>query len=62
MASPPVLTPGGTTGFNITTFRKKAATTTYQAMKFIPMIEDYGMKLGTTGTVRKTQRLSTTVL
>ena len=57
-----VLTPGTTNGFNLTTFRKKAATATYQEMKFIPMIEDYGMKLGTTGTVRKAQRLTSTVL
>ena len=62
MATPPSITPGGTTGWNITTFRKKIAPATYQEMVFIPMIEDYGMKLGTTGTIRKAQRMVTTVL
>jgi hypothetical protein len=57
-----VLDPSGTPGFNITTFRKKAAPATYQEMVFIPMIEDYGMRLGTTGTVRKAARMTSTVL
>ena len=48
-----VMSPGAITGFNLTTFAKRAAPATYQEMIFIPMVEDYGMKVGTTGTVQE---------
>ncbi len=57
-----VMSPGAITGFNLTTFAKRAAPATYQEMIFIPMVEDYGMKVGTTGTVRKALRLTASVL
>ena len=57
-----VLVPGTHTGFNITTYTRKAAPATYQEMVFIPMIEDYGMKLGGTGTILKAARISSSVL
>ena len=57
-----VLVPGTHTGFNFTSFKKGAAEATYQDMVFIPFIEDYGMKLGTTGTMRKAARMTSSVL
>jgi hypothetical protein len=57
-----IIVPGTQTGWNITTYRKKAAPATYQEMVFIPMVEDYGMKPGTVGTVPKAARVASAVL
>jgi hypothetical protein len=57
-----IIVPGTHTGWNITTYRRKAAPATYQEMVFIPMCEDYGMKLGGTGTVPKAARVASAVL
>lgn len=62
MASPPILTPSGTTGFNLQTWTDTAEPSTYQKMVAIPIIEDYGKRLMGTGNIRKTARVTSTVL
>ena len=61
MASPPVLTPSGTTGFNIQKWQRTAEEATYQKMKFIPTIEE-GDRLYHTLNIRKHARVSSTSL
>jgi len=52
-----VVVPGTNTGFNLNTYKRGAEAATYQKMKFIPRIEDYGMRLYGTGNVRKWARM-----
>jgi hypothetical protein len=54
--------PGTHTGFNITTYKRGAESATYQKMVAIPIVDDYMEKLGTTGTIRKWARGSSSVL
>lgn len=56
MASPPVLTPSGTTGFNRQTWPDTAEGTTYQKMVAIPMFDEYPGRLLNRGNIRKQAR------
>lgn len=57
-----VLTPGGTTGWNLQSWKNGFEMTTYQRYVVIPILEDYGKRLYGTGNVRKHARVSGTVL
>lgn len=62
MASPPILTPSGTTGFNVTDYRRGFDEATYQRMNWTPTISDYGGRISNSGTVRKKKRVTGTTL
>lgn len=62
MASPPVLTPSGTTGLNRQSWMDGFDDATYQRMGFIPTISTYPGRLLNTGNVRKLARVSGTTL
>jgi hypothetical protein len=62
MASPPVLTPGGTTGFNRQSWQDSIEGATYQRQEFIPTIDEYAAKLLNTGNVRKYGRATASTL
>jgi hypothetical protein len=53
-----VVVPGTHTGFNLNSYKRGADGATYQKMKAIPKIEDYGMRLYGTGNVRKWARMT----
>lgn len=62
MASPPVLTPSGTTGFNRQSWQDGIEATTYQRMAFIPTIDEYPGRVLNTGNIRKHARASGSTL
>lgn len=57
-----VVVPGTHTQFNLNSYKRGAEGATYQKMKAIPKIEDYGMRLYGTGNVRKWARLTGSTL
>lgn len=57
MASPPILTPSGTTGFNLQSWQRGFEEATYQKKVFIPTIDDYGLRPYGIGNVRKKRRM-----
>jgi hypothetical protein len=61
MASPPILTPGGTTGWNKEVWERTIEPATYQKMKFIPLI-DTGERLLNKLHIRKHARVSASTL
>jgi|SRR6185369_5830284 len=56
MASPPILTPSGTTGFNRQTWADTIEGTTYQKMVAIPSFDEYPGRILNQGNVRKQGR------
>lgn len=56
MASPPVLTPGGTTGFNRQTWQATIEDATHQRMVAIPTWDEYPGRILNQGNVRKAAR------
>ena len=62
MASPPVLSPSGTTGFNRQSWMDGFEEPTYQKTVFIDSIQVYPGRLMNVGNVRKEARVSATVL
>jgi hypothetical protein len=61
MASPPILTPSGTNGWNIQKWQRVIEDATYQKMKMIPVIDE-GDRLYGQLNIRKKARVSATVL
>jgi len=61
MASPPILTPTGTTGWNFTKTAKTIEAATYQEMVMVPLIEEAERLYGGL-TIRKAARVAGTVL
>lgn len=62
MASPPVLTPSGTTGFNRQTWADTIEAPTFQRMVAIPTFDEYPGRVLNTGNIRKAARTSGTTL
>ena len=62
MASPPILSPSGTTGWNRTSYKAGFEDATYDEMTFTDAIADYGTRLLGGGVVRKHARASGSVL
>ena len=62
MASPPVLSPSGTTGFNRQSWQDTVEGATYQKMAFIPTVDEYPGRLMNVGNVRKNARVAGTTL
>ncbi len=56
MASPPILTPGSTTGFNRQTWRDTIEGATFQKMVAIPAFDEYPGRILNQGNVRKQSR------
>ena len=62
MASPPVLTPSGTTGFNRETWQNNLEQPTYQRMVAIPTFDEYPGRVLNVGHIRKHARATATTL
>lgn len=62
MASPPVLTPGGTTGWNLQRWQKTFEFATYQEFVLIPLIDEGDGRLYGAYNVRKHARVGGTAL
>lgn len=62
MASPPVLTPSGTTGFNRQTWADGFEDATYQKMVGIPTFDEYPGRVLNVGNVRKKARATGSTL
>ena len=62
MASPPVLTPTGTTGFNRQSWQDTVEAATYQKIMFADTIDEYPGKLLNLGNVRKYARAAASTL
>jgi len=62
MASPPVITPTGTTGFNRSSWQDSIEGATYQRQEFVPTIDEYSGKLLNLGNVRKYARATASTL
>lgn len=61
MASPPVLSPSGTTGWNLQKWQRTVEETTYQKMVFIPIIDEGDRPFGLLN-IRKHARVSSSTL
>lgn len=61
MATPPILTPLGTTGWNIQKWQRTVENATYQKMKMVPMIDEAERLYGQLN-VRKAARVTASVL
>lgn len=62
MASPPVLTPSGTTGFNRQSWQDTVEGATWQKIMFADSIDEYAPRLLNQGNVRKYARVSASTL